>query len=138
MPEALYAPLPKSEGAFETTDDGRWVEAPAGADQARLTHLYSDDQMRAYADATCSLRGGQQGWQSIDSAPRDGSEVWSFNGEQGRMHWTEGRVDDIDQWALWVWADPALAELDPSPDQPTHWMPLPSPPPSTHPQETQP
>ncbi|RKL17375.1 hypothetical protein BFJ72_g15286 [Fusarium proliferatum] len=28
--------------------------------------------------------------------------------------------------ALWVWGDALLTEVDPSPDQPTHWMPLPA------------
>jgi hypothetical protein len=60
------------------------------------------------------------GWQPIEEAPRD-REIWAFNGEQGRMMWSEG-----DGWALWVWVDELLSDADPSPDQPTHWMPLPS------------
>lgn len=64
-------------------------------------------------------------WQPISTAPRDGSELWAFNGEQGRMNWTAGEMFG-DKWALWVWADQLLTEADPQPDQPTHWMPLPA------------
>lgn len=61
------------------------------------------------------------GWLDIASAPKDESHIWAFNGEQGRMQWSEG-----DGWALWVWCDPLLSDVDPAPDQPTHWMPLPA------------
>ncbi len=59
-------------------------------------------------------------WKPIDSAPKEG-RFWAFNGEQGVMAWSEGKG-----WALFVWADELLSEVDPSPEQPTHWMPLPS------------
>ncbi len=62
-------------------------------------------------------------WQPIETAPKDGEEIWAFNGEQARMFWLEG-----DGYALWCWADPLLSECDPSPEPPTHWMPLPPPP----------
>lgn len=61
-------------------------------------------------------------WQPIETAPKD-TVVWAFNGEQGVMHWSEG-----EGWALWVWNDELLSDADPSPDQPTNWMPLPAPP----------
>ena len=60
-------------------------------------------------------------WQPIETAPKDGTEVWAFNGEQARMVWLEDEF-----CALWVWGDALLTEVDPSPDQPTHWMPLPA------------
>lgn len=62
-------------------------------------------------------------WKTIDIAPRDGTEVWAFNGEQGRMHWIEG-----DGYALWVWSDEILRDVEADPIQPTHWIPLPDPP----------
>lgn len=64
-------------------------------------------------------------WQDIGTAPKDGTEVWAFNGEQARMKWIEG-----DGYALWIYDDEVIADVDPNPEQPTHWMPLP-PPPST-------
>ena len=60
-------------------------------------------------------------WQPIETAPRDGAEVWAFNGKQARMKWIEGGY-----FALWVWADELLADADPNPEQPTHWQPLPA------------
>ncbi|MEN4917528.1 DUF551 domain-containing protein [Achromobacter spanius] len=66
-------------------------------------------------------------WKPIESAPKDGTEVWAYNGEQARMRWTEGEC-----YALWIWADDLVSDADPCPDQPTHWMPLP-PAPTSHP-----
>jgi hypothetical protein len=65
-------------------------------------------------------------WQSISTAARDGTAIWAYNGEQARMVWSEGP-----EWALWIWHDQTLAGMDPSPVQPTHWMPLPPPPTSS-------
>lgn len=62
-------------------------------------------------------------WPPIETAPKDGSVIWAFNGEQARMKWVSG-----DNYALWIWDDCALSDIDPSPEQPTHWMPLPEPP----------
>mgnify|MGYP006266670133 CR=1 FL=1 len=62
-------------------------------------------------------------WQPIETAPTNGTVIWAFNGEQVRMRWSQG-----DQWALWIYDDDVLNDIDPSPDQPTHWMPLPEPP----------
>lgn len=67
----------------------------------------------------------QVGWQLIEEAPKD-REVWAFNGEQGRMQWSEGSADNGEGWALWVWCDPLLSDADPEPEQPTHFMPLPA------------
>lgn len=72
-------------------------------------------------DVLAEVRGFPDGWQSIETAPKDGAEIWGFNGEQARMLWSEG-----EHWVLWVWADSSLADIDPSPDQPTHWMPIPA------------
>lgn len=69
----------------------------------------------------------EDGWFPIAQAPRDGTEVWAFNGEQARMLWSQGK-SPAGSWALWVWADPLLADADPSPEQPTYFRPLPAPP----------
>lgn len=62
-------------------------------------------------------------WQPIETAPKDGTEIWSYNGKQGRMKWSEGQ-----DWGLWIWADELLSDVDPDAEQPTHWMPLQPPP----------
>lgn len=62
-------------------------------------------------------------WMPIETAPKD-RDVWAFNGEQAAMRWLD--FDDID--GLWIWSDDTLCEIDPNPEQPTHWMPLPEPP----------
>lgn len=69
-------------------------------------------------------------WQSIEAAPGDGTVVWAFNGEQGRMKLLsgDGVMEGNEAWALWVWDDELLADIDPEPVQPTHFKPLPQPP----------
>ena len=61
------------------------------------------------------------GWLPIESAPRDGTVVWAFNGEADRMKWICG-----DGYDLFIYADELLADVCPDPDQPTHWQPLPA------------
>lgn len=68
-------------------------------------------------------------WQPIETAPRDGAPVWAFNGEQAPMLYIAGEGH-----ALWIWADQVLADVDPSPEQPKYWKPLPSPPLAARPQ----
>lgn len=63
----------------------------------------------------------EESWQPIEKAPRDGRPLWVYNGEQGVMKWIEG-----EEYALWVWADPLLSDADPSPEQPTHFRPVPA------------
>lgn len=59
-------------------------------------------------------------WQLIETAPKDGRKLWTYNGEQGVMRWIEG-----EGYALWIWAEPLLSDVDPHPDQPTHWQDMP-------------
>lgn len=66
-------------------------------------------------------------WQPIGTAPKDGTIVWAFNGEQGRMKWVSGS-----NYALWIWDECTLSDIDPSPEQPSHWMPLPAAPDPPH------
>jgi hypothetical protein len=63
-------------------------------------------------------------WLPIESALRDGAEIWAFQSpehHQCLMKWVEG-----EGYALWIYADENLADIDPDPKQPTHWMPLPA------------
>ena len=61
-------------------------------------------------------------WQSIETAPRDGSVLWLYQRE-GSPHMYEGwwHKDLLD--GTEYWQDDADSEPNP-----THWMPLPDPP----------
>lgn len=61
-------------------------------------------------------------WQPIETANKN-LPIWAYNGEQAAMKWSEG-----EGWALWIWLDDTLNDVDPYPSQPTHWIPLPPPP----------
>ena len=64
-------------------------------------------------------------WQPIETAPRDGRHVLTFQ----EMQEPSEVVMKYDSWCdLWVYADELLSDVDPAPEQPTHWMPLPAPP----------
>lgn len=92
--------------------------------KAQLTAI---DRACAHENGACSP---QQGWQPIEAAPKD-AKVWAFNGEQGVMEWSQGYADNGEGWALWIWSDETLSDIDPEPEQPTHWMPLPAAPTAT-------
>lgn len=61
-------------------------------------------------------------WKPIESARmEEGSEIWAYvDGEQAAMRYTETPDGD-----LWCWCDEALSDIDPEPNQPHYWMPLP-------------
>jgi hypothetical protein len=66
-------------------------------------------------------------WQPIETAPKDGTSVWVFcGGEQAAMRWLV--IDGTSGLGLWVYSDGLLSDVDPEPEEPTHWMPLPKPP----------
>lgn len=95
---------------------------------ARTGNTARDQEMYAAGRAVgeenakhnAAIRTGS-GWLPIESAPKDGTEIWAYNGEQARMRWVEGEC-----YALWIWADDLLADADPSPEQPTYWQPVPA------------
>lgn len=63
----------------------------------------------------------EQGWQPIETAPRDGATIWAWNGEHCQMEWYGSP-----EWSGWLHSDPLLSDADPDPVQPTHWRPLPA------------
>ncbi|QZP24167.1 DUF551 domain-containing protein [Pseudomonas mosselii] len=79
------------------------------------------------------------GWQAIDSAPRDGTEIILRKGDRvtagAWIEWSKSEAsfnsrgdylgqDEYDSGAHWASWDGGFCEDD----EPTHWQPLPSPP----------
>jgi len=75
-----------------------------------------------------ALRTPSQGWQPIETAPKDGSEIdlWA-NGRRrancrwGVFRWHNGKPQDEPCWGPYMMGEEG-------PLQPTHWQPLPTPP----------
>lgn len=73
--------------------------------------------------AALERAGKQEGWQTIDKAPKDGTCVLTTNGKNRRI---ESFPTDPEYERLWAWVSDA-------PWRPTHFMelpPLPAPPPA--------
>lgn len=101
------------------------VEATKEIEQAFEHCKYSQcDYADSYWDAMLAAAPtppvSEDRWLPIETAPKDGIEVWCFNGEHCVMRWISG-----EGYALWVYVDPLLSDADPEPEQPSHWMPLP-------------
>lgn len=94
--------------------------APATGNTARDQEMYAAGIRTGEENAkhNAAIRGA---WLPIESAPKDGTPIWAYNGEQARMRWTEGET-----YALWIWDDELISDVDPVPESPTHWMPMPA------------
>lgn len=109
------------------SDDGRWYVACVGTDDcyAALGEAYDkygdadhNYYQRDIAEAAWNARASD--WQPIETAPRDGSRLWLYEpsyGYEGWWHedWPRGEA---------YWMDDRDSE-----PEPTHWRPLPDPPP---------
>ncbi len=68
-------------------------------------------------------------WQPIETAPKDGTPVLLFAPDDvpqivvGYAYKHSSRAD-----VFWIYMDEALANISPGGADPTHWMPLPTPP----------
>ncbi len=63
-------------------------------------------------------------WQNISTAPKDGTQILIWNGQDTVVAWW----DDV-----YIWVSPGawisyLNRSDTDEYEPTHWMPLPAPP----------
>lgn len=91
-----------------------------------------------YASWSATLTEGNVVWQSIETAPKDGTEILGYRKDAGifLMRWTspeaflsERELEQLDSESSesedWFYADfVAGGRLDGS-EVPTHWMPLP-------------
>jgi hypothetical protein len=85
------------------------------------------------ADALRRARA-EQGWQLIETAPKDRGFLLAFNDRRkvyGLVCWWPG--GGFNGEGCWAWTDENIAWSRERGNQPTHWMPLPSPPGATSP-----
>lgn len=77
----------------------------------------------ALAEAATALRSFVDGgWRPIETAPKDETEIVGHDQKTGTSH-----VTWADRWGDWYDRDSHYYSEAP-PFQPTHWMPLPTPP----------
>jgi hypothetical protein len=96
------------------------AQAIRSLDLSDLTKPFVSNTAVHLGEPDAGLKGG---WQPIEEAPKDGTEVWAYNGDQQRMHYLNG-----DDWQGWLYGEELLNDADPLPEQPTYFRPLPSPP----------
>lgn len=73
---------------------------------------------------TAELKALRAGWQPIETAPRDGTQVlatWGYTWEVNRPH---VEVCETGEEGIWFYSYDGHSPQVP----PTHWMPLPEPP----------
>jgi hypothetical protein len=71
-------------------------------------------------------------WQPIATAPKDGSDILLFNGSSQRMQVCSWGYDDLfkSEPKEWIFGESQGEHNEYSVfDNPSHWMPLPPPPP---------
>lgn len=154
MPEALYAPLPEPVAyALRFPSDtliclSTVFDTRAEAQDYLEKCSEGTEIVPLYADATCSLRGGQQGWRPISEAPEGELLVVGWldtedteNPERYHFDWLEDGAwmshEDAREHFLMCAPPGSRGPKEAAPY--THFMRLgriPPPPPSTHPQET--
>lgn len=131
-----------AEARAETHMYAEWrdqwqAKAEALAEAAQLVLSQGDDggytesAAIGLQEAINAFQQGGSGWRPIESAPRDGSNIVGFRGEQAQTTWlqpyyekmphVEGGPEYSHRWA-YVAHDMIMNW------HPTHWMPLPKPP----------
>jgi len=65
-------------------------------------------------------------WQPIETAPRDGTNLWLFSGSDDPCQFVGFYADDP-SGPYWAYAEQLVMDVA-GQANPTHWMPLPPPP----------
>ena len=89
---------------------------------ALKSHIGHADELGMFYIETIRAALTDSQWQPIETAPRDGTSVLAYqvtDNYQSEMKWIEG-----EGYALWIYSDDVLSEIEPNPMQPTHWKPL--------------
>lgn len=83
---------------------------------------------KTFCGACLEERKRDMGWQSIETAPKDGTEILLARYDEDTSYYCE-----VGQWWVSAWAGgvgfDGLRSLAILSFEPTHWMPLPDPPP---------
>ena len=89
---------------------------------AQLTNTpsadHDDGNLRGLAEPNHQPHAVSQGWQDIETAPRDGSDFLASTAYGVRLVFWDTARGGV--WSVWPGRDKAL--------HPTHWIPLPAPP----------
>jgi len=105
------------------TPDILWVDEEADGAWGEVWHNATPHDMQKYGGYRKYIRANLvPQWQPIETAPKDGTEILVFHPERNEQfvcYLKEG---------YWMFAPDAALATDP-----THWMPLPNPPPATPP-----
>ena len=117
--------VPEAAGWMNKNGDMFSKKEAVGFNTSTMKPLYTRDQLLAYGDAR-ALAAREQQWQTIESAPKDGTSVLMFRKGDlwpGVVFYAHGR---------WSWSTSGQWA-----GNPTHWAPC-LPPPPASPQEQQP
>ena len=123
-PESMFTTI-------STTPNGDTVEPPL-----RVVGGFNDEywklkrQATQKAEAAAAAAWNQRSaWQPIETAPRDGTEVFVWDGAKAVVAVSEHDFfGDVIHWPIDEWGD---KRRDQPPVDGIHWQPLPSPPPIT-------
>jgi hypothetical protein len=90
--------FPEPAGYFTTTDDGRWVEAPEGADRSRLTPLYGQSALHAMKAEIAPIAAVL----ALDVEGRPGvcGQTIGADGSGQFAYVIRGTVEQADRWAI--------------------------------------
>lgn len=94
------------------------------------THEINQELERQYLkgfQAGKAFAVSEQGWRTIESAPRDGTEILVSGNNYGEQD--EGRHQTISAWKNGCWVEISQWNEESKLTYLTHWMPLPPPPP---------
>jgi hypothetical protein len=114
-----------------TEEVNKWRDAAnAATDQlGRISQEYLNVSARVEA------LEAERGWQPIETAPKDGSAVWLWNGYRRCIGWYSEYADHSGGWHRQSLIGEPLGKRDIDPE--THWMPLPPAPSALTPERTE-
>ena len=83
--------------------------------ELRLDQLLTSEMVELVVRAYLASRGQAEGWQKIETAPKDGTPI---------LAWCPTHFQGKGSAAVMLWLGDHWAHLGSFRDQPTHWRPL--------------